>query len=1420
MKKERKKTRRIFAIIAPLFFEREKGISFTKVKEASFLACIFACFLFPFAYAGDMPSVPNSDMWVTNGTVYAVQTDGSTTYIGGSFTYVGPRTGNGAPINISSGTVTSGYENINGVVRAVVSDGSGGWYIGGDFTRVGSFTRNRVAHILSDGSVDSSFNPNSGGAVYALAYDAGNSLLYIGGNFITMSGSTRNYIAAVNSSNGSLSSWNPNAGGAVLSLSLDSANSQIYVGGSFTTIGGQSRSRIAALSTSAGTATAWNPGANNSVNSIVVDSSNSLIYIGGDFTTAGGQTRNYIAALNSSDGTATSWNPASGSTVNSLALDSANSLIYVGGAFTTIGGQTRNRIAALSTADGTATAWNPNSGSAVYRVVLDSTNSLVYAGGNFTSIGGQTRNYVAALSTSSGSATSWNPSPVNTVRSLTLDLANSQIYVGGDFSTIGGSTRNNIAALNASTGSLTSWNPNAGSTVYVLTLDSANSLLYAGGDFTTIGGQTRNRIAALSTSAGTATAWNPNAGSTVYSLSLDRLNSLMYVGGNFTTIGGQTRNRIAALNTSDGTATAWDANAGGTVYAVALDTDNAVVYAGGAFTTIGGQTRNRLAALSPSGGTATAWNPNANSTVYVLLLDSNNTVLYVGGDFSTIGVQTRNKAVAFKTSDGSTNTWDPNINNTVRAFGLDPTNSILGVGGAYTSMGGSSQLYFASFVNTFTITASASAHGTITPLGDTVLNGGDDQSYTITPEAHYHVEDVLVDGVSVGAVSTYTFSNVSADHTISVSFSIDQQTLSYSAGAHGSISGDISQTIDYGTNGTAVEAVADSGYHFSDWSDSSTANPRTDTGVTDDISVTANFVIDADIIPPTVSITSPSDSGVVSGVVAFSADASDNISIEGVKFYSNSALIEDDTSYPYSVSLDTGLMSDGNYTLSAVARDTSGNYATSTSVLITVDSTSPNISSISVTASETTADISWTTDEPADSLIDFSPVSTFIASSTPDTNLVTTHSISLLELNSCTTYYYRVKSVDENNNVSFSPSSTFTTTGCTGNAEILDETNGAITSPGGSLSLLEAGTGVSLTVPSAFKSGVSTAYFQIKQLESLDFLAVVSTPPNVSLVSGYIYNLVSLPTATSSLTLFDNPLTVSIVYDDADVESLDESTFTIYRYDEGVWTLLSNCSAHEDTNTVTCETSHFSEFGLFGQAQSIDVTPGSSSGTISEGIHYGCKDSSALNYNFFSRHKQDLCKYANKEISQSKYSFNRDLELGMVGDDVLALQKVLNSLGFIVAHSGPGSPGNETNLFGSATKSALMRYQASMNIFPSRGYFGPMTRTRIQESAVQDVIQATLSTTPESSVETSIKLKSFSRDLSIGMTGEDVRMLQVFLNSNGYLVSLAGVGSQGHETNYFGENTKKALIRFQTASSITPALGYFGKVTRDFVNSK
>jgi hypothetical protein len=70
----------------------------------------------------------------------------------------------------------------------------------------------------------------------------------------------------------------------------------------------------------------------------------------------------------------------------------------------------------------------------------------------------------------------------------------------------------------------------------------------------------------------------------------------------------------------------------------------------------------------------------------------------------------------------------------------------------------------------YTLTAAPATGGTITPSGSTAISQGSSQTYTITPGSGYKIAGVTVDGTAVGAVSTYTFSNVTANHTIAASF--------------------------------------------------------------------------------------------------------------------------------------------------------------------------------------------------------------------------------------------------------------------------------------------------------------------------------------------------------------------------------------------------------------------------------------------------------------------------------------------------------------------------------------------------------------------------------------------------------------------------------------------------------------------------
>jgi lysophospholipase L1-like esterase/predicted ester cyclase len=121
----------------------------------------------------------------------------------------------------------------------------------------------------------------------------------------------------------------------------------------------------------------------------------------------------------------------------------------------------------------------------------------------------------------------------------------------------------------------------------------------------------------------------------------------------------------------------------------------------------------------------------------------------------------------------------------------------------------------ASFSNEWAITANAEENGSITPSGTIIVGNGRSQTFTIAPAEHHHVADVVVDGASVGPVTTYTFDEVTRSHTIGATFAVDTRIVTANAGAHGNISPSGAVVVPYGgSQAFAMEPA--SGYHVAD----------------------------------------------------------------------------------------------------------------------------------------------------------------------------------------------------------------------------------------------------------------------------------------------------------------------------------------------------------------------------------------------------------------------------------------------------------------------------------------------------------------------------------------------------------------------------------------------------------------------------
>jgi hypothetical protein len=189
-------------------------------------------------------------------------------------------------------------------------------------------------------------------------------------------------------------------------------------------------------------------------------------------------------------------------------------------------------------------------------------------------------------------------------------------------------------------------------------------------------------------------------------------------------------------------------------------------------------------------------------------------------------------------------------------------------------------IFIARYTEAFTITATAGSNGSISPSGAVQVFGGSNQSYSITANAGYCVSDVLVNGSSVGAVSSYTFTNVQANHTISVTFA-PLQTWYLDADADGYYTGSpVTQCTSPGAGYKTSGLIAGG--------DCNDANAAIKPGATEitcnGVDENCNGMADDDAVAPVITlpanIVTTAASGSCTQVVTYAAPtATDNCSL-------------------------------------------------------------------------------------------------------------------------------------------------------------------------------------------------------------------------------------------------------------------------------------------------------------------------------------------------------------------------------------------------------------------------------------------------------------------------------------------------------------------------------------------------------------
>ena len=501
--------------------------------------------------------------WVTNGEVKAAARIGTDVYVGGTFDYVGPFTGNGVVLDTANGTRQSGWPTVEGgQVLAAVPDGSGGWFIGGDFDKVGGQSRLNVAHVRGDKTIDPSWNPGTNNTVRAMVVSAG--YLYIGGDFTTVASISRTRLAALSVTTGvPRNDWTPTAGGAVNAMGVATVGGTRYivVGGAFSTVNSSTHRRLARIRANDGASDeAWLPGIlDDTVNALAITAT--AVYVGGSFDefddphAIPNLPRHGMGSFDLGSGEPTAWTAdLGGGFVYALLYDGVR--LYAGGGFTSIGGE---NIAGLAAVDpdtaAVDTGWTPDPQVGVgfpkvYALAVQGANLVV--GGSFTSIGGEPRDDLATVDRAPARPSAPSRQTSCATRTPRSPRSPSPAATSTSAATSAASAATTAATSRRSTRTASRPSGTPSPTAPSRRSPTAATTLYVGGSFATVAGQAHANLAALDTSGSLLPSAAPVANGAVVRMVVDDAAAELVIGGAFTTVEGRAHQRLAAIDLANG----------------------------------------------------------------------------------------------------------------------------------------------------------------------------------------------------------------------------------------------------------------------------------------------------------------------------------------------------------------------------------------------------------------------------------------------------------------------------------------------------------------------------------------------------------------------------------------------------------------------------------------------------------------------------------------------------------------------------------------------------------------------------------------------------------------------------------------------------------------------------------------------------
>ena len=371
---------------------------------------------------GQNVSATVASSWQTAGTVWALAPVKGMVYVGGNFTTVRPPgdpsgTGNVtrtylAEFSGSTGALVTSFDpTLDGQVTAsAVSPDGSTVYVGGSFTHVNGAFRNHLAAFSTATGALTSWAPNAASSVLAIAVSPSGSAIYVGGNFGKLDGQARTRAGAVNSTGGLLP-WAPNLNGSVTTIAVAPNNSRVLVGGYFSAFNGAAQQGVVSVDPTAGTTnnlTSIEPnrsGCVSTVKDIVIGSATAgnpagIAYISSEGT--GGGCFDGDWAANVSTGALVWQNDCLGATQSLVIINNwlykgshAHDCDYAPGGFPQISGLERHLLN-QSLTDGSLGHWTPNTdngnsssgvaGGGLGPRVMATDGTQLFLGGDFTTV--------------------------------------------------------------------------------------------------------------------------------------------------------------------------------------------------------------------------------------------------------------------------------------------------------------------------------------------------------------------------------------------------------------------------------------------------------------------------------------------------------------------------------------------------------------------------------------------------------------------------------------------------------------------------------------------------------------------------------------------------------------------------------------------------------------------------------------------------------------------------------------------------------------------------------------------------------------------------------------------------------------------------------------------------------------------------